>query len=102
MHHSYERSFHISVFSLSRTLDDGVSGPHDWLGVATSHTYDPEPDTGGVLTPEQAVLAGAVMVVAEGRATAATESEAAHAALRALFFQIESDGSSRHSGGRSG
>lgn len=70
-------------------------GPHEWMAVATAHVYDPNPDTGGILTPAGAILAGAVMKVVEGRSSASSEIEALSGALRALIFQLDALGYSQ-------
>lgn len=81
------KTVEVTSYQLDAPLSDGVHGPHDWLAIATAHRYEPNPDTGGILTPDQAILAGAVLEVVEGRATAASEEGAMLAAVRALVFQ---------------
>jgi len=78
----------VSAFRVRLPPRTAVTGPHEWLGVATVHVTNPSPDTGGRLTPEAAILAGAVMEVVEGRASAESEEAALEAALRAALFQL--------------
>ena len=82
----------ISAFHIDEPPYDGVTGPHEWMAIATAHVYNPNPDTGGILTPTDAILAGAVMEVLYGRATAATEGDAMSAALDALLFNVAAKG----------
>ncbi len=90
----YRRSVtcQVTAFQIENPPDDGVKGPHEWMAIATAQVYNPHPETGGVLTPETAVLAGAVMEVVNGRATAATQEDALVTALKALLFQLSAKG----------
>lgn len=67
---------------------EGVTSPHEWMALATTHVYDPEPDP-RLLSPEGAILSGAVMRVIEGRVSASTQLAAMHAAVDALMFQLD-------------
>lgn len=60
-----------------------------WLAVATAHVYDADPNP-GLLTPETAILAGAVMKVVSGRGTGGTEASAIQSALDVLAIQVKS------------
>ncbi len=82
----------VTAFHIENPPDDGVKGPHDWMAIASAQVYNPNPETGGVLTPDTAVLAGAVMEVVHGRATAATQEDALVTAVKALLFQLEARG----------
>jgi hypothetical protein len=68
---------------------DGVFGPHAWMAIATAHIYDPEPDTGGRLNAETAILAGAVMRTFHARSSAMTQKAAMEAAMAGLLEQLE-------------
>jgi hypothetical protein len=96
---SYRRGVtcQVTAFQIDSPPDDGVKGPHEWMAIASAHVYNPNPETGGRLTPETAVLAGAVMDVVHGRATAATQEDALVTAVRALLFQMEAKGYMRES-----
>jgi hypothetical protein len=85
----------VTAFQIDNPPDDGVTGPHEWMAIATAQVYNPNPETGGVLTAEEAVLAGAVMEVIHGRARAATQEGAMVTALEALLFQLEAKGHER-------
>jgi hypothetical protein len=82
----------VTAFHIEPPPDDGVKGPHEWMAIATAQVYNPNPDSGGVLTHETAVLAGAVMEVVHGRASAATQEDALVTAVKALLFQLEAKG----------
>lgn len=82
----------VTSFNIDDPPDDGVTEPHGWLAVATASVYDSNPDTGGVLTPESAILAGVVMKTVEGRATASNEADAVLTAVKALLFQLHAEG----------
>lgn len=84
----HEFDIHASVFRITEALDDGVHGPHDYLAVATTHVFDQNPDTGGVLTQKQAVLAGEVLAIKQGKATAGSREEALRAAVDALLYEL--------------
>ena len=82
----------VTAFHIDNPPDDGVKGPHEWMAIATAQVYNTSPDTGGLLTAETAVLAGAVMEVVHGRATASTQEDAMVTALKSLLFQMEARG----------
>jgi hypothetical protein len=82
-------SCQITSFYISDPPFDGVTGPHQWMAIATAHVYDESPDTRGILSHDQAILAGAVMKVVEARTTANTEENAMKSVVGALLFQLE-------------
>lgn len=82
----------ITAYRVHDAPSDGVQRAMPWYAIATSHVYDPAPDTGGILSNDAAILAGATMRVFEGRVNASTQKEALHAALSALLVQLEAAG----------
>jgi hypothetical protein len=84
----------LTAFHIANPPDNGVYGPHEWMAIATAQVYNPNPERGGILTSETAILAGAVMEVIHGRATAATQEDALVTALKGLLFQMEAKGHS--------
>lgn len=90
----YRRSItcQVTAFHVEAAPDDGVKGPHAWMAIATAQVFNRNPESGGILTPETAVLAGAVMEVVHGRATAGTQEGALVSAVRALLFQLDAKG----------
>jgi hypothetical protein len=82
----------VSAFYLQDPPDDGFTGPHPWLAIATAHVYDPHPPTGGKLTPDGAVLACVVMRTLEAKVTALTQPQAMQGAIGELFARLKSSG----------
>lgn len=82
----------VTAYYIEDPPSDGVTGPHPWLAIATAHMYDPEPDTGGRLNAETAILAGAVLRIFQARASAMTQPQAMEEAMSALFEQLQYSG----------
>jgi hypothetical protein len=82
----------VTAYYLQDPPDDGVTGPHPWLAVATAHMYDPHPATGAALTPDGQILAGVTMRTFEGKTTALTQQQAVQSAVAALFARLEASG----------
>jgi hypothetical protein len=82
----------LTAFHIDNPPGDDVTGKQEWMAIATAHVYNPSPNTGGILTPETAILAGAVMEVIYGKSMASTQEGALVAALRALLFQLRAKG----------
>ena len=91
---SYRRgiTYSVTAFHLDDPPVHEVVGRHEWMAIATAHVYNPNPDTGGALDPETAILAGAVMEVVAGTAKAGNEEQAVLVALKALLFQLNAKG----------
>ena len=82
----------LTAFHVQDPPENGVTGPHEWLAIATAQVYNPSPDTGGALNAETAILAGAVMEVVHGRASAVSQTAALVAALDSLMFALTAKG----------
>jgi hypothetical protein len=82
----------LTAFHVQDPPDDGVTGRHEWMAIASAQVYNASPDTGGILDAETAVLAGAVMEVVHGRATAVSQRAALIAALDSLLFALTAKG----------
>ena len=86
-------TINVSAFRISEPPKDDVLGPHEWLAVATASVFDAVPEESrGSLSPEQAVLAGTVMRVVTGRASANNRKDALCSAVHALLFQMDASG----------
>ena len=92
MQHKLGINCQITAFQVAQPPADPVRGSHEWLAIATAHVYNSDPGSKGVLTPETAVLAGAVLESVHGRASACTQGDAMRSALDALLFQLKAKG----------
>lgn len=77
----------VTAYQLDPPIDVDPFGRQEWIAVATAHRYHPNPDTGGLLTPEAAIIACEVVELVQGKGTAGTQEDAMRAAVGALVFQ---------------
>jgi hypothetical protein len=79
---------HITTHLLEDPPDDGITGPQQWLAVATTHIYAELPLEPGLKNRGQMILSTAALRTISGRVTASTEEAAAAGAVTALRFQL--------------
>lgn len=78
-------------------LEDEFAETGAWDAVATAAVWNPSPDVGGLLSPEQRVLAGAHLETVSGRVRARTRAAAVTLAIAKTCAELERLGLERTS-----
>lgn len=92
MNHTKGITCQVTAYQVADLPEHEILPSHTWFAIASAHVYNPHPNTGGVLSNEDAVRVGAVLQTVRMTASADTETKAMTAALASLLDQMDARG----------